>query len=62
MTVSDSEVPFSLMCACCVCLCDTGMGIDSREEAEALGWTDIEYNDGISWNYLGTCPECQGCE
>jgi len=40
--------------------CDAGMDIHSPEQAIADGWTDIEEDfDGLSWNYLGRCPEHQ---
>jgi hypothetical protein len=46
-------VPFSL--ACCMCDCDSP---DTLEEAMAAGWTDIQFDpQGLSWNYLGSCPD-----
>lgn len=46
--------PFTLRCI----LCDAGDGLDSEAEAIAAGWRDIDYDDGLSWNFLGTCPDC----
>ena len=42
--------------------CDAGDGFDRQSDAEAAGWVDIFEDDGPSWNYLGTCPECQCAE
>lgn len=48
-------LPFSLSCN----HCSAGDGIDSIEQATALGWSSIEEDaDGMSWDYLGLCPEC----
>ena len=49
------DVPFSLTCE----YCDAGMEIESREEALAAGWTDIEFvrNCPLA-NFIGTCPGC----
>ncbi len=55
---SSSQItrPFSLQCV----ECDAGLDIESPEEAIAAGWTEIEEDfEGISWNYLGCCPEHQ---
>ena len=50
------DVPFSLSCV--VCDCDSP---DSWFEAMFKGWTEIEYDpDGLSWNFLGYCPEHVG--
>lgn len=57
-TMDDPSVPFSLMCGC-YCGCDAGEEIESRKQADAEGWTEIEADDGHSWNYLGLCPECR---
>ena len=46
--------PFSLTCG----ECDAGMDIGSHVEAVAAGWTDIIFDDGPSWNFVGTCPDC----
>lgn len=61
---------FSLMCA----VCDAGTGIQSREEAGQLGWTDLFRDDNKtrpwaeatprardprSWTWIGLCPECR---
>lgn len=53
----DPTIPFSLTCV----NCDDGQNVDSAEQANLLGWTDIEADDGMSWNYLGVCPnpECK---
>lgn len=47
-------VLFALACT----HCDAGMGIESEAEAKSLGWTQIEYDDGPAWNFLGMCPDC----
>ena len=52
--VATKDIPFSLTCQ----NCDAGMGIASREQAHAEGWTGIVYDDGPSWNFVGMCPEC----
>lgn len=49
------EQPFVLSCW----VCDAGDGITCKEEALALGWVDIERDDGLSWNDIGACPECK---
>lgn len=34
-------------------------GPDSLAEAIADGWKDVEHQpEGLSWNFLGTCPCC----
>lgn len=49
-------VPFSLSCG----ECDAGQGIASYADAVAAGWTEICVDeDGLGWNFLGTCPECR---
>lgn len=46
-------IPFSL--SCCSCDCDSP---DSLEEALAAGWTEIQFDPGgLSWNFLGYCPD-----
>lgn len=57
-TADVKNVTFSLMCS----ECDAGDGVDTEAQALAEGWTDIEYNDGPSWNFLGTCPACKAEE
>ena len=47
--------PFSIACS----ECDAGQGL-TLDRALILGWTDIEYDDGPSWNFLGECPDCRG--
>ncbi len=39
--------------------CDDGMNVESYEQAIDEGWTEIEHNDGLGWNYLGLCPDCR---
>ena len=46
--------PFSLSCS----NCDAGMDIETPEQAVLQGWYGIYEDDGMSWNYLGTCPQC----
>lgn len=48
-------VPFSLECANGECNFE---GPDTYREAVDQGWTEIEYDDGPSWNFLGFCAEC----
>lgn len=50
------DVPESVTCMTC------DAQADSIAEATAEGWTDIERHDGLSWNYLGTCPDCVRAE
>jgi hypothetical protein len=49
-----NDLPFSLTCIDC----DRGDGIDTLEQAMLSGWHAIREDDGMSWNYLGWCPEC----
>jgi len=50
-----SETPaFSLICL----NCDAGMDVRSRQKAEECGWHYITEDDGLSWNFLGVCPDC----
>lgn len=54
----DPGVPFSLECDGC----DAGTDIETPEQAALLGWIDVrrdDWNDGMGWNYLGECPDCQ---
>ncbi len=50
----NSFVPLAIRCL----HCDAG---DSENLAQAVanGWTEIEEDDGFSWNHLGVCPACQ---
>ena len=53
------DVELALRCI----LCDAGDDplLNSVDAALILGWTDIVCDhDGLSWNHLGTCPECVG--
>lgn len=50
-------VPESI--ACTYCDCDSP---ESLEEAAKAGWSELIRDDGIGWNYLGICPECQADE
>ncbi len=53
------QTAFSLDCNYCSNANDVvGIDADTYEQAVASGWTDIAYNDGASWNFLGKCPEC----
>lgn len=47
-------IPFVLSCH----ECDAGDGIDSQEQAVLHGWIDLVEDDGLSWTWLGWCPEC----
>lgn len=53
--LDDPDVAFSLVCE----LCDAGMEVDSLEAAILLGWIRIGYDDGLGWNFIGMCPDCQ---
>ena len=54
MLSGHSVPPFSLACV----NCDMGEGIPSQLEAEQSGWRDIALDlNGLSWNYLGVCPD-----
>ena len=47
-----AEVPFSLTCTQCDASADT------PHEALLTGWKGITADlDGLSWNFLGECPE-----
>lgn len=48
------SVPFSLACL----YCDRDDHPGTYDGAIAAGWTDIRYDDGEGWNFLGNCPEC----
>lgn len=49
--------PFVLSCVGC----DAGDGIDSKKQALKAGWTGIQPDPGgLSWTWLGECPECKG--
>ncbi len=50
----EDGVPFSLSCF----ECDAGDGVTGLIDAQHQGWTDLQYDDGMSWNFLGMCPEC----
>jgi len=54
LVMPESAVHFSLRC----CGCDAGDDVGSRLDAETKGWTDIVFDDGLSWNFLGMCPDC----
>lgn len=45
--------PFSLACS----QCDVD-GPAQYKEALAEGWLEIAPDDGLSWNFLGLCPDC----
>lgn len=45
--------PFSLICNGC-----DNDGPESYTKAIAEGWTEIAPDDGMSWNFLGYCPDC----
>lgn len=52
--------PFSLTCR----KCDAGMGVASFADAMRAGWVEIISDpDGLGWNQVGLCPDCQsGCQ
>lgn len=48
------DVPFSLTCAHCDAF------IDTPHEALLAGWQGITADlEGLSWNFIGDCPECK---
>jgi hypothetical protein len=49
-----SPVPFTLACVSC-----DADSPETFEEAVQQGWTDIQPDDGLGWNYLGICPACR---
>jgi hypothetical protein len=50
-------MPFVLECYYCD---GNEEGLNTKEAAEAGGWTDIIVDaDTGPWNYLGLCPDCQ---
>lgn len=52
----EEQVPFSLSCVSC----GAGDGVTSSYQAHQDGWFEIGFDPGgPSWNWLGTCPECQ---
>lgn len=44
---------FSLACTEC-----DAEGPDSRKAARDAGWREIIFDDSMSWNFLGLCPDC----
>lgn len=53
---ASDNVPFSLVCS----ECDAGMHLDSKEEALADGWTEIEFAPDLPMaNFIGLCPVCR---
>lgn len=54
----EDQIPFSLTCW----HCEAGDGIATKAQAIACGWKDIVFDDGGSWNFIGTCPECSKAE
>lgn len=56
-TPARDRLPFVLTCYGC----DAGGEIESEVQAVLLGWSNIQYEPlGLSWTYLGNCPECSG--
>ena len=51
----NTDTPFVLLCV----ECDAGDGIDTKEQAAALGWTDLHEHDGMPWTWIGFCPACK---
>jgi hypothetical protein len=52
----EARMNFSIACL----YCDDGQHIDSRKQAEAEGWTEIEDDpDGLTANHLGVCLHCR---
>lgn len=53
------DLPFSLSCR----HCDIDPPGSSFTSAVLGGWTNIEVDRrGMSWNFLGCCPDCQEME
>jgi len=55
--ICSDEVPETIACARC--------DVDSPASLAAAlqeGWVALCRDDGIGWNYLGICPECQAQE
>lgn len=51
-----ARLPFVLQCTDC----EAGDDIQTAKQAEFLGWIGVERQlDGISYNDLGTCLQCQ---
>jgi hypothetical protein len=49
-----SVYPFSLICSSC----DMD-GPATYDQAKAEGWREIDFDEtGLSWNFLGDCPDC----
>jgi hypothetical protein len=56
-TTRSDDIPETLACARC--------DVDSPASLAAAlqeGWVALCRDDGIGWNYLGICPECQAQE
>jgi hypothetical protein len=54
----DAGLPFSLACAGCEAGEVVGHPV-TPADAIAAGWHAIDVDrEGLSWNYLGWCPEC----
>ena len=50
----EKTAPFVLTCTDC----EAGGECASLKDAKAQGWMDIFFDpDGLSWNFLGHCPE-----
>lgn len=49
------SIAFSLTCQ----HCDAGGHISGPAHAHREGWRHVFYDDGMSWNFLGECPECR---
>lgn len=57
--VDIDEIPFSIDCR----NCENGedfVSFKDKVEAEAAGWTEIEFDDATNHNFLGNCPDCKG--
>lgn len=48
------DVPFTLACVSC-----DADSPETHAEAVHQGWTDIQPDDGLGWNYIGICPVCR---
>lgn len=55
MSEDKKTTDFSLSCHGC----DAGDGVGTMVDAVVAGWLGITYDpDGLSWNFIGTCPDC----
>jgi len=56
-TTRSDEVPETIACARCDVDSPASLAVALQE-----GWVALCRDDGIGWNYLGICPECEARE